>query len=333
MATSSPQSRPEQTGTLDPYRATTFDLLLIDGDRERARATIRTIESTMPMRHHHSPNGRDAIEFFRVSRCDAIVCRPHLGDIGFQHWIRMIRQGPFGFQLTPAIVLCDGIERQNLSPMIDEQTSLVDEREPEGLLAALNDVARGTHKHSVLVIEDDPMSARAAEKALEKYYRVEMTQDGAEGLRLWQERHHDIMLLDLMLPGIPGDEILRSVIRERADQVVIVVTANASPERHQELVLAGASDFVAKGADTHDLPQICAAALRAKQCLTNVEQARAEASTMLEVATRVRAADYHYERGQTAYGKAHLKRALASARAHMPDEDYWASIQAEIRAP
>jgi len=66
------------------------------------------------------------------------------------------------------------------------------------------------------------------------------------------------------------------------------------------------------------IPTICRRSaprrLRAKQCLTNVEQARAEASTMLEVATRVRAADYHYERGQTAYGKAHLKRALASAR-------------------
>lgn len=316
----------------DPYSAATFDVLLIDTDSQRAFITLRAIESSMEIRYKHHTNGRDALESFKRARYNAIVCRPHFGDIVCRNWIQMIRIGAFGYKQTPVIVLCDTIELKNLAPMVDEHTVLVHEGDSQALTEALIAIKTGDNKKSVLVVEDEHIAARAAEKALEKYYRVTLAHDGMTAQRLWRQHHHDIVLLDLMLPDISGAELLRVMLQENPNQIVIIVTAHDAPDRHQELILAGgASDFVSKPVDTHLLPEVCAGALRAMKCLTNIEHSRAEASDMMEVATRLRAADYHYERGQAAYGSAHLKRALASARAHMPDEDYWASIQAELK--
>jgi DNA-binding NtrC family response regulator len=113
-------------------------------------------------------------------------------------------------------------------------------------------------------------------------------------------------------------------------QVVVVLTAHNAPEQHQELVPAGAVDFLSKPVNMHTLPEVCANALRARQCMSNVERSRQDALAASEFTARARVAHYLIERGQTARGNEHLRRALFSTRAHEPDEDQWAALLAEV---
>jgi DNA-binding response OmpR family regulator len=253
-----------------------------------------------------------------------------LGDIPYRNWIRMVRTGRFGYAETPVILLCDEVEIQELGPMVDEHTRLIAEEDADALTRALHAISDGGDKPMVLIVEDEAHSAEAAGKALDKVYRTELAHDGATALRFWRERRHVLVLLDLMLPDIPGTEVLAQMLAENPNQAIIVLTAHSAPEQHQDVVLAGASDFLPKPLDMHVLPEICAATLRAKQCMFNVERSRVGAAHIAELAARVQAAHYLIERGQTARGSAQLRRALITARTHPPDDDQWAKLMSEF---
>jgi two-component system response regulator RegX3 len=98
----------------------------------------------------------------------------------------------------------------------------------------------------VLVIEDEESYREALEIGLgNEGYDIELAQDGPEGLRRFSERVPDIVLLDLMLPGMTGTEVCRR-IRALAPVPVIMVTALGS---EVDIVLGlelGASDYVTK---------------------------------------------------------------------------------------
>ena len=245
----------------------------------------------------------------------------------------MVRTGRFGYAETPTLLLCDEVEIEELGPMVDEHTRLIPEHDADALTRALRAISDGADKPMVLIVEDEIHSAEAAGKALDKVYQVEFAHDGATALRLWRERRHVLVLLDLMLPDIPGTDVLVEMLGENPNQAIIVLTAHSAPEKHKDLVLAGASDFLPKPLDMHALPEVCAATLRAKQCMSNVERSRADAAHMAELAARVRAAHYLIERGQTARGSAQLRRALVTARTHPPDEDLWANLMSEFDVP
>lgn len=79
----------------------------------------------------------------------------------------------------------------------------------------------------VLVIDDDPGSRTLLRALLEHHgVGVELALDGEAGWRMLRERDYDAILLDLMMPGLDGYELLRRISRETA-QKVIVLTAVA----------------------------------------------------------------------------------------------------------
>ena len=98
----------------------------------------------------------------------------------------------------------------------------------------------------VLVIDDEPQIHRFLKPALEAAgYAVERAETGAEGLRLAAGRAPDVVLLDLGLPDIDGQAVLRK-LREFSVVPVIVLSAR---DREQEKIGAldlGADDYVEK---------------------------------------------------------------------------------------
>jgi DNA-binding response OmpR family regulator len=319
-----------QAGAISSSTAPTFDVLLIDADVQRALFTLHGIESSMQVRCVQRASGRAAISSYERARFDAIVCRSHLGDIACLHWIRMIRGGRFGYSATPVIVLCDEVELQELGPMTDEHTALLPEGESGALAVALQAIRDGADKPLVLVVEDELRFAQTIAAALSKAYRVELAYDGRTALQMWRERRHALVLLDLMLPDMSGQEILMAMKNEHSNQVVVVLTAHDAPKNNQELMLAGASDFLSKPLDTRVLPEVCAQALRTQKCLGNVERSRAEAASTAELRARVRVANYHIERGQVGRASAHLRSAIHATRGQQLDDDQWAMLMAEF---
>lgn len=300
--------------------------MIVDPHEARATATVVELKEIIEFRYSHKSSGRGALESYSRARFDAVVCRPDLGDIDCWRLIRMVRSGRFGFASIPIIVLCDKVELEELAPMIDEQTVLVLEDDHAGLAAAVAATKDGTRKASVLIVEDEVAAAQSARNALDKYYHVDIAHDGHTALAMWREKQHAVVLLDLMLPGMTGEEVLAALIEENPRQVILVLTAHDAPETHEALMMAGATDFISKPLEMHALPELCARALREQSCLRNVSRARVQEERANEVAARIRAANYHFARGQSGRGSAQLSRALFETRTQRLSDDQWTEL-------
>ncbi|NLM50438.1 MAG: response regulator transcription factor [Clostridiaceae bacterium] len=98
----------------------------------------------------------------------------------------------------------------------------------------------------ILIIEDEEKLARFIELELvHEGYEVFKASDGKDGLSLFKARPFDLVLLDIMLPGISGIEVLRR-IRQESDTPVILLTARDSVHDKVTGLDLGADDYVTK---------------------------------------------------------------------------------------
>ncbi|SEL33221.1 DNA-binding response regulator, OmpR family, contains REC and winged-helix (wHTH) domain [Kosakonia sacchari] len=98
----------------------------------------------------------------------------------------------------------------------------------------------------ILVIEDDVDAANVLEAYLRREnYDVSLTVDGLSGLELAQRWKPDLILLDVMLPGMNGTEVL-AALRRKSDVPVIMVTAMGDAPDRIGALRYGADDYVVK---------------------------------------------------------------------------------------
>ena len=98
----------------------------------------------------------------------------------------------------------------------------------------------------ILIIEDDSDTANVLEAYLRREnFDVMLATDGKTGFRLALHQHPDLILLDIMLPGMTGTEIL-SAIRRESDVPVIMVTAMGEAPDRIGALRYGADDYVVK---------------------------------------------------------------------------------------
>ncbi|HEY5791642.1 MAG TPA: response regulator transcription factor [Gammaproteobacteria bacterium] len=104
-----------------------------------------------------------------------------------------------------------------------------------------------THKPRLLIVEDEPaISAGLRDVFVFHGYAVDVAADGTTGLQQALAGRHDLLLLDVMLPGVDGFEILRRVRAVDRDQPVILLTAKSTDEDVIHGLALGADDYVAK---------------------------------------------------------------------------------------
>ena len=107
--------------------------------------------------------------------------------------------------------------------------------------------------NNVLIIEDDKEICVMIKDHLEKYnYQVFFTLTGANAIERIKELSPDLIILDLMLPFISGDELIRN-IRKFSDVPVIVVSAKSLTFNKVELLRLGADDYLTKPFDLDEL--------------------------------------------------------------------------------
>lgn len=98
----------------------------------------------------------------------------------------------------------------------------------------------------VLVIEDDRRLRDVLQLCLEGDDHAVVTAAwGAEGIALARETEPDLILLDLGLPDLPGDEVTRA-IRAFSDAPIVILTGRASDDTRALLLEAGADDYLTK---------------------------------------------------------------------------------------
>ncbi len=105
-------------------------------------------------------------------------------------------------------------------------------------------------KKTILVVDDDLEIGNMVEEVLHRAgYLVQRAYSGTETVLLLGQSRPDLILLDLMLPGLSGEELLPKL----AGIPVIVVSAKAAVEDKVNLLLGGAADYMIKPFDTKEL--------------------------------------------------------------------------------
>ena len=121
-------------------------------------------------------------------------------------------------------------------------------------------------KESILVVEDEEKIARLLELELVfEGYSVTKVHDGQEGLDMYQKGKWDLILLDVMLPGLSGIEVLRRIRASDIQTPVLLLTAKGSVEDKVSGLDLGANDYITKPFRIEELLARIRAALRMKK--------------------------------------------------------------------
>jgi DNA-binding NtrC family response regulator len=108
--------------------------------------------------------------------------------------------------------------------------------------------------HRILVIDDEESIRELLKDFLESKGNEVVTASGGEsGLTLLKEDKFDLFLLDLMMPGLSGIDVLREVASEKINVTSIVITAFASVQTAVEAMKLGAFDYITKPFDLEDI--------------------------------------------------------------------------------
>lgn len=108
----------------------------------------------------------------------------------------------------------------------------------------------------VLIIEDEAATAAPVKEALEMDgIQVDVANDGNAGLKLFREKVYDLILLDLKLPGLTGEEVLSEIRKEDPFITVIVYTNYSNFADIKRLTNMGIDGYINKGpgADLNEL--------------------------------------------------------------------------------
>lgn len=107
--------------------------------------------------------------------------------------------------------------------------------------------------NKILIIEDDTdINRMIAEFLTEKGYACEQAYSGTEGRLQWQLQHFDMIVLDLMLPGISGEELLEE-IRRTSQVPVLILSARSAVSDKVRLLSCGADDYLGKPFELEEL--------------------------------------------------------------------------------
>jgi DNA-binding response OmpR family regulator len=99
----------------------------------------------------------------------------------------------------------------------------------------------------ILVVDDEPDLLRFVRRALEaEGYQVQTATDGGDGLRLALTTEPDLIVLDLLMPGVDGQAVLSAVLAHDPGMRVLVLSATADVQARIACLERGAVDFLAK---------------------------------------------------------------------------------------
>lgn len=115
----------------------------------------------------------------------------------------------------------------------------------------------------ILLVEDHPVLGRDLKKGLEQaHYAVDLIADGADALLLGETTPYDLVILDILLPGLDGWEVCRRLRAAQRTMPILFLTARGEVEDRIRGLDLGADDYLMKPFDFRELEARVRALLR-----------------------------------------------------------------------
>ncbi|MEZ5336588.1 MAG: response regulator [Methanolobus sp.] len=143
-----------------------------------------------------------------------------------------------------------------------------------------------SEKPRILIVDDEPMNIELLQAYLQYDYEVIPAYSGREALELVASRKPDIVLLDLMMPGVNGYKVCDEIKSSEDTKYIpiVLVTALSSREDRLKGIEVKADDFLSKPVDRLELKMRVKSLLRIKQLQDNLVKERDQAQNYLDVA-------------------------------------------------
>lgn len=239
------------------------DLLLVNSD-ERVRRTIRSSLEQTGVEVVEADSGAAAIRILQSVKIQLVVMDIAIGDFDGWKLARIIRSGIYRCANDTPIILvtkswCERITRITAREFGINHLLSIDalDKLPQLVDDCLTGARAGLLSPSLLVVEDNPDNAELAKRVLRNKFSVEIATDGPSGLASWLKERHDLVLLDVMLPGMSGPEILERILGIDPHQPVVIMTAHSTMALAEEMMSKGAVDFVSKPYRAEQLRKVC----------------------------------------------------------------------------
>ena len=152
----------------------------------------------------------------------------------------------------------------------------------------------------ILVVEDDKAIRLSLEEDLiNEGYEVDLAVNGHQGLAMARKKNHDLILLDLMLPGMDGLEICKQLRKEDIATPIIMLTAKSQDFDKVIGLELGADDYITKPFHSHELRARIKAVLRRTASQSESQSPRVPESRIHLAEFEIDAAKYEFKlRGQ-----------------------------------
>lgn len=139
--------------------------------------------------------------------------------------------------------------------------------------------------HTVLIVDDDPLNAKLLEAFLSETYITHMASTGEEALDIIGSEKIDLVLLDIMMPGMDGYEVCRRLKSLRSTQFIQVIMITALSTRDDRLVglEAGADEFLVKPVDRIEVITRVRTLLKSKELYDEMLAERDRAQDYLDI--------------------------------------------------
>ena len=202
--------------------------------------------------------GRGLLDALARKAYDVVVIGDVVEDLDWHRLVRLLRSGRF---CSPTILIIMVItarlgagasaiaKNHHVIPVLVDGLS--------NLRSVVVEGAGKAPKPDLLIVEDDVEIANLLTRSLECEFCIRTAQNGESAFRCWQQGNFDLVLLDLMLPDMSGESILKHIVSEKPDQLVAIITAHGTAERHRLLIEGGAIEFVDKPFDINALRALC----------------------------------------------------------------------------
>lgn len=137
-------------------------------------------------------------------------------------------------------------------------------------------------KPSVLIVDDENRVRQVCSQMLcQEGYEVAQAEHAEMGLEKIAQRHFDIILLDLLMPGMSGLEALTQIRALHPDTVVVVITGYATLDHAVEAMKKGAFDFISKPFSPQDLRLVVTKAIEHIRTLQDIANEKSRVRTMI----------------------------------------------------
>ncbi|MFN6261747.1 MAG: EAL domain-containing protein [Chromatiaceae bacterium] len=225
-------------------------------------------------------NSADAIAILKQKYVNLILTEIEIGGIDGWRLARLVRANVLKCEeKTPIILLsatyCERITETTARAYgIDlvlpkEQVAQI----PQIVARFQQTEQRLQQRQTILIVEDDADIAELAKRIVLPNYDVEIAVTGPQAVDMYRcSSSYALVLLDVMLPELNGQEVLAEIMRLNPKQSVVVMTAHGGIELAEQMMLQGAADFVNKPFRAEQLRRVIDVAAMREDFLISNEQ-------------------------------------------------------------